>query len=90
MLNRLHDYLLTIRQQVLSKSEAGQAIAYTLKNWTALGASIPLIQLPSIPMSAQRAFIRQRGSWGAYRQQSNTKLDLKGSTTKRKPVYTET
>jgi transposase len=36
MLNRLHDYLLTIRDQVLPKSEAGQAIAYTLKNWVAL------------------------------------------------------
>jgi transposase len=36
MLNGLHDYLLTIREQVLPKSEAGQAIAYTLKNWTAL------------------------------------------------------
>jgi transposase len=36
MLNRLHEYLLTIRQQVLPKSDAGQAVAYTLKNWTAL------------------------------------------------------
>ena len=32
----LHEYLLTIREQVLPKSEAGQAIAYALKNWTAL------------------------------------------------------
>ena len=36
MLNQLHEYLLAIREQVLPKSEAGQAIAYTLKNWTAL------------------------------------------------------
>jgi transposase len=36
MLNQLHEYLVTIREQVLPKSEAGQAIAYTLKNWTAL------------------------------------------------------
>jgi transposase len=36
MLNRLHDYLLTIHEQVLPKSEEGQAIAYTLKNWAAL------------------------------------------------------
>ena len=36
MLNRLHEYLLTIREQVLPKSEAGQAIAYTLNNWVAL------------------------------------------------------
>ena len=36
MLNQLHEYLLTIREHVLPKSEAGQAVAYTLKNWTAL------------------------------------------------------
>jgi transposase len=36
MLNRLHEYLLVIREQVLPKSESGQAIAYALKNWTAL------------------------------------------------------
>ncbi len=36
MLNQLHDYLLTIREQVLPKSEAGQAITYTLQNWAAL------------------------------------------------------
>jgi transposase len=36
MLDQLHDYLLTIREQVLPKSEAGQAVAYTLKNWAAL------------------------------------------------------
>lgn len=33
---QLHEYLLTIREQVLPKSESGQAIAYTLNNWTAL------------------------------------------------------
>ncbi|MES1260342.1 MAG: IS66 family transposase [Acidobacteriota bacterium] len=36
MLIQLHDYLLTIRGQVLPKSDSGQAIAYALKNWTAL------------------------------------------------------
>jgi transposase len=36
LLNQLQKYLFTIREQVLPKSEAGQAIAYTLKNWTAL------------------------------------------------------
>lgn len=36
ILNRLHQYVLTIGEQVLPKSEAGQAIAYTLKNWDAL------------------------------------------------------
>ena len=36
MLIQIHEYLLVIREQVLPKSESGQAIAYTLKNWTAL------------------------------------------------------
>jgi hypothetical protein len=36
MLRQLHEYLLIIREQVLPKSASGQAIAYTLKNWTAL------------------------------------------------------
>ena len=31
MLDRLHEYLLTIREQVLPKSEAGQAIAVTVQ-----------------------------------------------------------
>jgi len=35
-LERLHAYLLEIQDQLLPKSEAGQAVAYTLKNWTAL------------------------------------------------------
>ena len=36
VLIQLHAYLLTIRDQVLPKSDAGQAITYALKNWTAL------------------------------------------------------
>jgi transposase len=36
VLERLHAYLLEIRAQLLPKSEAGQAVAYTLKNWAAL------------------------------------------------------
>lgn len=36
VLEQLHAYLIEIRNQVLPKSEAGQAVAYTLKNWTAL------------------------------------------------------
>ena len=36
MLAQLQGYLLKIRDQVLPKSEAGQAVAYALKNWTAL------------------------------------------------------
>ncbi len=34
--NQLHAYLLTIHTQLLPKSEAGQAVAYILKNWLAL------------------------------------------------------
>ncbi len=36
VLERLHSYLLEIRDQLLPKSDAGQAVAYTLKNWKAL------------------------------------------------------
>jgi hypothetical protein len=36
ILNQMNAYLLTIGDQVLPKSESGQAIAYALKNWTAL------------------------------------------------------
>ena len=36
MLNQLHAYLITIQNQVVPKSQSGQAIAYALKNWTAL------------------------------------------------------
>jgi transposase len=35
VLEKLHEYLKKIREEVLPKSEAGQAVAYTLKNWTA-------------------------------------------------------
>ena len=36
VLEKLHEYLEKIREEVLPKSEAGQAVAYALKNWTAL------------------------------------------------------
>lgn len=36
MLERLFTYLLEIQDQLLPKSEAGQAVAYTLRNWAAL------------------------------------------------------
>ena len=36
MLIQLREYLLMMREQVLPKSESGQAISYTLKNWAAL------------------------------------------------------
>ena len=36
VLEKLHAYLLEIREQLLPKSEAGQAANYALKNWTAL------------------------------------------------------
>jgi hypothetical protein len=35
-LERLRAYLLQIQDELLPKSEAGQAVTYTLKNWTAL------------------------------------------------------
>jgi hypothetical protein len=34
--NQLHAYLLSIQPQLLPKSDAGQAVAYLLKNWLAL------------------------------------------------------
>jgi transposase len=36
VLAQLHEYLLKVRDEVLPKSEAAQAIAYALKNWAAL------------------------------------------------------
>jgi transposase len=36
VLDQLRGYLLKIRDQVLPKSEAGQAVSYALKNWVAL------------------------------------------------------
>ena len=36
VLEKLHAYLLEAREELLPKSEAGQAVNYILKNWTAL------------------------------------------------------
>jgi transposase len=36
VLEQLHTYLLKIKDELLPKSEAGQAVAYMLKNWAAL------------------------------------------------------
>jgi transposase len=36
VLEKLHTYLLESREQLLPKSDAGQAVNYILKNWTAL------------------------------------------------------
>lgn len=36
VLDKLHAYLSEVREQLLPKSEAGQAVNYILKNWTAL------------------------------------------------------
>jgi transposase len=36
VLDQLNNYLLQIRDELLPKSEAGQAVAYVLKNWIAL------------------------------------------------------
>ena len=35
-MEKLRGYLLEIREQLLPKSEAGQAVNYILKNWAAL------------------------------------------------------
>jgi transposase len=36
VIENLNSYLLTIKDELLPKSEAGQAVSYLLKNWTAL------------------------------------------------------
>jgi hypothetical protein len=36
VLEKLNAYLLGVREELLPKSEAGQAVNYILKNWTAL------------------------------------------------------
>jgi transposase len=36
VIQRLQDYLLKVQPELLPKSEAGQAVSYLLKNWTAL------------------------------------------------------
>ena len=36
VLERLHAYLIEAREELLPKSEAGQAVRYILKNWAAL------------------------------------------------------
>jgi hypothetical protein len=36
VLEKLHAYLIEARQQLLPRSEAGQAVNYILKNWAAL------------------------------------------------------
>lgn len=36
VLNSLHQYLIKIQLEILPKSDAGQAVAYALKNWAAL------------------------------------------------------
>jgi transposase len=36
LLDKLHQFLETIREEVLPRSPAGQAVAYALKNWAAL------------------------------------------------------
>jgi hypothetical protein len=40
ILDKLHDYLAEIQVEVLPKSPEGRAVRYTLKNWTALTATV--------------------------------------------------
>src|SRR4051812_49888134 len=53
--NQLHAYLLTIDVQLLPKSEAGQAVAYILKNWLALTRYFEHGGLPNDKKPTQRA-----------------------------------
>ena len=61
MLNQLHEYLLTIREEVLPKSHAGQAIACTLKNWAALTRYCSDGDLPTDNNAAERSLRRFAG-----------------------------
>jgi transposase len=66
VLNMLYEYLLTIREQVLPKSEAGQAISYALKNWTALMRYCSDGDLPIDNNSTERSlrsFAVGRNNW---------------------------
>jgi transposase len=66
VLERLHAYLLQIRDGLLPKSEAGQAVAYTLKNWTAL---MRYVENPDLSIDnnyterALRCFAVGRANW---------------------------
>jgi transposase len=66
VLERLRAYLLQIQDKLLPKSEAGQAVAYTLKNWTAL---IRYVENPDLSIDnnhterALRCFAVGRANW---------------------------
>jgi hypothetical protein len=62
-LDRLRAYLIEIQNQVLPKSEAGQAVAYTLKNWTALTRYCSDADLPNRTERSIRGIAVGRGNW---------------------------
>ncbi len=66
VLDRLHAYLLEVRDQLLPKSEAGQAVAYALNNWIALTryASNPDLSIDNNHTErALRCFAVGRNNW---------------------------
>lgn len=66
VLNSLHQYLIKIRDQILPKSDAGQAVAYALKNWTALTRYCDDGDIPIDNNRTERSirgFAVGRGNW---------------------------
>jgi transposase len=66
VLNSLHQYLNKIQDGILPRSDAGQAVAYTLKNWTALSRYCDDGDLPIDNNRTERSirgFAVGRGNW---------------------------
>ena len=66
VLDSLHQYLLKIQHEILPKSDAGQAVAYALKNWTALTRYCDDGDLPIDNNRTERSirgFAVGRGNW---------------------------
>lgn len=66
VLDRLHEYLLEIQDQLLPKSQAGQAVAYTLNNWTALSryCGMAICPLTTTPPSEHCAVLPSAATTG--------------------------
>jgi transposase len=66
VLDSLHQYLLKIQNELLPKSDAGQAVAYALKNWTALTRYCDDGDIPIDNNRTERSirgFAVGRGNW---------------------------
>src|SRR5262245_27763674 len=66
VLERLHAYLLRIQDELLPKSDAGQAVAYALQNGTALTRYVenPDLSIDNNPTErALRCFAVGRANW---------------------------